>query len=257
MPSSGAMTQERVRAIIDETMKVFVESDAFLQTIRKAVRDSIQAELSDIIERIDVTEGKIMDMEKRIEKQSATITSLQKSLDRERELVKGLQRFSNQQEQYSRRNCLRFFGVEESSAENTDDHVCRIVNDILRVPITKNDIERSHRVGPPRTPADGSQRRNRSASHSNKVKPRAIIVKFVSYRARKLVISKRRMLKGCKMGIDEDLTKENASLLQKTKACPKVLSSWTSDGRIIALIPATGGKTIKKVINSESDLDLI
>ena len=187
--------------------------------------------------------------------QSTEIAKLTKAAEREQEVVKSLQRNANAQEQYSRRNCLRFYGVEESNGENTDDHVCRIVSEVLKIPITKNDIERSHRVGSVNKAEQRS--RNTRASRSTKEKPRPIIVKFVSYRMRKLVISKRRALKGSNMGIDEDLTKQNAALLQKTKACRKVLSSWTSDGRIIALLPATGGKTIKRVINSESDLDLI
>ena len=140
-----------------------------------------------------------------------------------------------------------------------NDHVCRIVNDVLKVPITKNDIERSHRIGSPNKNLheEGAQKKSTRASRSKKSKPRPIIVKFVSYRTRKLVISKRRALKGSKMGIDEDLTKENAQLLKRTKECSKVLSTWTSDGRVIALLPATGGRTIKRVIRSESDLDLI
>ena len=59
------------------------------------------------------------------------------------------------------------------------------------------------------------------------------------------------------MGIEEDLTKSNAQLLQKTKEYSKVLAAWPSDGRIIALIPASGGRTMKRLITKESDLDFI
>lgn len=256
MPGSSTMTHEKVKAIIDETMKTFVEGDVFLCAIKTAVSESVKAELSDILKRVEVNEANIMDLQKRIKDQKTDITKLQKSLDTESEHVRKLQRDLNAQEQYSRRNCLRFYGVAESNGENTDDHVCRVVNEFLKIPITKNDIERSHRVGSlnENRNSNGGERRS---TRKNPTKPRPIIVKFLSYRTRNLVISNRRALKGSKMGIDEDLTKENASLLKKTKDCTKVLSTWTTDGRVIALLPATGGKTIKRVIHSESDLDLI
>ena len=59
------------------------------------------------------------------------------------------------------------------------------------------------------------------------------------------------------MGIDEDLTKVNADLLKKTKSTKKVIAAWSSDGRVIALLPASGGKTVKRLIRDESELDMI
>ena len=102
MPGSSTMTQDKVRAIIDETIKSFTEGDSFLEAIRKAVRESVQAELAAIIERVEVNEGMIMDLEKRVQEQSTKIDNLTKSLDQERELVKGIQRGINAQEEYSR-----------------------------------------------------------------------------------------------------------------------------------------------------------
>ena len=89
------------------------------------------------------------------------------------------------------------------------------------------------------------------------IKPREIIAKFISYRVRRVILSKRSELKGKKMGIDEDLTRVNAELLKKTKDTKKIIAAWSSDGRIIALLPASGGKTLKRLIRAESDLDMI
>ena len=44
IPNPGGMTQDKVRNIIDEALKAFVVSDAFLQAIQKAVRESVQAD---------------------------------------------------------------------------------------------------------------------------------------------------------------------------------------------------------------------
>ena len=159
--------------------------------------------------------------------------------------------------QYSRRNCLRFHGVSESEGEDTDALICKIAKESLNVPLTKEDIERSHRL-PSKMESEhtGNARTTRNNAQRDR-RPRVIIVKFVSYRVRKSVLSRRRALKGTKMGIEEDLTKSNAQLLQKTKEYSKVLAAWPSDGRIIALIPASGGRTMKRLITKESDLDFI
>ena len=96
--------------------------------------------------------------------------------------------------------------------------------------------------------ADQQQSGNARVTRNNKPREkshRVIIVKFVSCRVRKLVISRRRALKGTNMGMEEDHTKTNADLLKTIKDCSKVLAAWPSDGRIPALIPASGGEQWK------------
>lgn len=75
-------------------------------------------------------------------------------------------------EQYTRRNNLGLFGVEEKSYENTNVLAMDIIRNKLNVNINLSDIERSHRVG-----------NNRVGNH----KPRAIIIKFGSYRVREQI----------------------------------------------------------------------
>ena len=75
-------------------------------------------------------------------------------------------------QQYSRRNCLLFHGITESSDEDTDQLVIDQCNEKLNLSIARDMLERTHRLGPKRTQGG---------------KPRAIIVKFRSYRNRRLV----------------------------------------------------------------------
>ena len=116
---------------------------------------------------------------------------------------------------------------------------------MLGVPLSKNELERSHRVGPKpkRSPDDKTH------------KPRPIIAKLNSYRKRSEILSKRRKLAGKKKSIQEDLTKENATLLSLTRTCPKIITAWTSDGRVIALIHGENNVDIKKLITCKQDLD--
>ena len=71
------------------------------------------------------------------------------------------------QEQYSRRTSLRIVNNwPEDKNENTDDKVLDLVNNKLQLDLEKEDIDRSHRVGP----------------KARNGRPRPIIVRFVSHR---------------------------------------------------------------------------
>ena len=86
-------------------------------------------------------------------------------------------------EQYTRRNCLKITGVPEEPNDNTNVLVMTVINNLVlkenEEKITIKDISRSHRVGKFRP----------------KIRPRDIIVKFVSYRDRARVYGNKRNLK--------------------------------------------------------------
>ena len=53
----------------------------------------------------------------------------------------------DRQEQYSRRNCLLVYGMEENNNEDTDQEIINIVKNDLGEEITIHDIDRTHRLG--------------------------------------------------------------------------------------------------------------
>ena len=84
-------------------------------------------------------------------------------------------------EQYTRRQSIRIAGIPEKLSENTDDEVVKFATKVLNIQFEPDEIDRSHRVGPPRDPAENP-------------KPREIIVRFVSYKSRqKLLRAKKTM----------------------------------------------------------------
>ena len=122
-------------------------------------------------------------------------------------------------EQYSRRNCIRITGIREAENESTDDHVMSMAT-ALDLDLTINDIDRSHRVGKPG-------------------KPRAIIVKFATFRARQKLYRSRSQLKGCGFEgvfVNEDLTHFRSDLLFKARQlCKsgKLDGCWSDNGNIL------------------------
>lgn len=73
--------------------------------------------------------------------------------------VTALESKADQAEQYSRRNCLRIAGVEETDEENTDNIVLSIAHDIG---IRGEYINRSHRLGNPKKKKENQAQGNYS-----------------------------------------------------------------------------------------------
>ena len=78
-------------------------------------------------------EEKINNLEKKVSEMSSKIENLEKSID--------------DQEQFSRRNCLLIHGISESDGENVDDIVINTVQDNMEITVSINDIDRTHRIG--------------------------------------------------------------------------------------------------------------
>ena len=131
----------------------------------------------------------------------------------------------DEQEQYSRRTSLRVINNwKEDKSEDTDDKILDLVNNNLELNIKKEDIDRSHRVGP----------RKKNGS------PRPIIVKFVSHRTKSQVYKCRGKLrlggeptKG--IYVNEDLTKKRLKMFKAALSLKKdnsIQDCWTTDGKI-------------------------
>ena len=118
---------------------------------------------------------------------------------------------SDAAEQYSRRNNVRITGIPEDS-KNTDDHVIEIASD-MGVSITKDQIDRSHRIG----------------------KKGDILVKFATYRFKKLFVTKKKSIRAKREGIwvCDDLKATRSHLLYKARELVrkhKIKTCYSIDG---------------------------
>ena len=124
-------------------------------------------------------------------------------------------------EQYGRRNALRVSNNwPEAAQEDTDTLIVQMARDHLNIDLQPSDISRSHRVGPP-TPD----------------KPRPVLVKFSTYRARERIYRARSKLKNSHSGIylNEDLTRKRGQLAyvaRRLKREQQITDTWTYDCRV-------------------------
>ena len=264
------------KKVIASVLKDLQECSEFLDTISAAVERSVEKKLGEILERLDLQDERLSRLETSLKKtdklcadlqtqindsthnittqceqlnasivdlttsknnMEQKINPLKETLDTKCNTIDKLESTLNDLEQYSRRNCLRIFGVPQRPDEKTDEAVLDVARRIgvqLGIP----DIDRSHRVG-----------KQPSGDRS-----RGIIVKLASYRTRQKLIQNRRKLKGTGITIHEDLTSKNRELLLKAQGHEKVTSAWTVDGRVFILIPANNGTSVKRVIRCKEDL---
>lgn len=206
-----AMSSEDIRTKLVESIV-----DTIVEQVTQSVYQALQMDLDEHREQLNTLDEKVNTLEKK---------------------VTALQSVCEEQEQYSRRNCLRFQGIKEVPNECTDDTIRRLASEKMDVELRPCDIDRSHRITPRSGTANG--------------RPHSIIIKFASYNARQAVFSNRTKLKGTNVYVHEDLTAYRQQLLRKVRQSPDVARTWTNDGRIKALL-----KNNEKVsIRSEKDLE--
>ena len=228
-------------SLITEVMGDLLVNPTFQKQLQDMVKSMVK-EIADatyhrLKEYSEENRGAIHDLEVKVEESQKELRSLHQQIETQQNQLDILKKSANDQEQYSRRNCLRIFGIEEKRNEDPDRLLIDVFKDRLQLDVSAADIERSHRVG--------------------KMKPgkhRALIIKLCSYRVRRNIIQSRRKLKGTGISIQEDLTAKNQALYHKVYTSSKVVSAWTNDGKIFAQVQATGGKTSVAIVSSDADL---
>ena len=146
--------------------------------------------------------------------------------------VQDLEDKADDLEQYSRRNSLRISGIPEREGEDVLQEMLRVVNSTLLPPLTVEEIDRVHRVGP-KLP-DKSQQ---------------ILIKLAMYRTRHRVFTASRGIKFTQPApgpsttltthpvfVNDDLTKTRSHLLyecRKAKKNGKIKEAWSIDGNIL------------------------
>ena len=136
----------------------------------------------------------------------------------------------DEQEQYSRRECLEIRGIPTAIGEDTDE-IIKSVGSILDVDIDDSDISVSHRIGIP-----SSTRPETSATVTSRAATAAIIVKFTNRNIRDKLYKSRSKLKNFTTGdiglgrhndgkifIQESLTPSRRQLFKKALEIRKEL----------------------------------
>ena len=132
--------------------------------------------------------------------------------------IAGLMMKCDDNQQYSRRSCLRIHGIETKTKESNEDIIEKVKEryEVLEIPFNEANIDRAHRIG---------------KEYSDKTtgkKVKSIIVKFKSWKSRQQFYNSRpRFDKNRNKKADQnftisvDLTKRRYKLLMKARGLIK------------------------------------
>lgn len=219
------------------TKQIKSETDKVYEQIRKvksklSQQDAENVELKNVLSDTNVRVEKLEKENERLLKRNK---ELKDQIEQKNIHLKKHDSELNDIEQYTRRNSIRIYGINDSdrneSSPKTIESVVSLVNNKLEVSITARDVDTAHRLGPFRQ--DGN---------------RPVICKFVSRETKHAVIRARKKLKGSAMIIREDLTQKNAKLLEMVSRRDEIQSAWSDEGKIIALL--RNGRKIKVGLDS-------
>ena len=145
---------------------------------------------------------KFGDLEKEIKKKDEKINQLEKTIENLVEKQKSLSFDVDDLQQYSQRNCLFFYGANESNGENTNEILIKTSSEELGFKIEEDDLDRSHGLGKPKRKDN---------------KPRPIIVKLTRYAVRREILMNKSKLKGKGLLMTESLTSSRMQYQMKLK----------------------------------------
>ena len=182
---------------------------------RSQIKDKSQ--LNPLSEAMDFMTNKFEKYERERQEKDKIIESLKSDMVNMNEKIEKLERIVDRQEQYSRCNCLLLHGITEGEGEKTDDLVLENLNEKMHVDLNPSDLVRTHRIGPKK-------------AWSNK--PRAVIIKLVSYNTGKRIFLNKEVLKGTQVSITESLIAKKMGILKEAREKHQFWNLWTTDGKI-------------------------
>ena len=194
--------------------------------------EQINSSVSNLENKLDKMDNRVQHLEEAQSKTSTTVNELQAGLTELNTQVneaktanekvkedcedkcKALEDKLLYAEVYSRRENLRFFGIDENSEREDSREVLQsFLERELKVKAEDIEFQRVHRVG--KTNEDGH--------------PRPIIARFLRYSDRESIFSKAKALKGTGFGISADLPRE---IVRRRKLQGKKLRDARKDGKL-------------------------
>ncbi|CAB4002037.1 Hypothetical predicted protein, partial [Paramuricea clavata] len=136
--SSSKVEGEGCHVNLDQKIKAFMKSDDFRAILSTAINVTVEAAIkcfkNEFVELIDVRMKALEDTNTRLKRE---LTELHRKLGE-------VDTKANENEQYSRRNNLRFYGIIEKETEDCYDEVVKFCDRDLGVAIERNEIDRAH-----------------------------------------------------------------------------------------------------------------
>ena len=191
--------------------KLKEQEGRIIKEIERSINSSIEqvhASMEELKEENRKLKEELTEVEKKCDKQEGQINKLKREVEAVRE-------HAIKNEQYSRKNNLKIFGLQEKEGGQCVEEVQTMVKEKLKLSLRKEDIEVAHRL-----PAT-----KRSATRPVIVKLRDTGIKFSLLKAR-------RLLKGTGVSVTEDISQSILDTTKQLRDSPTTKDAWCWNGKI-------------------------
>lgn len=206
---------------------------------------------TEVLEKIGKLEKELKEKDSLINNQSQKIIQLESNLAVVKNSLDVVLERCDDNEQYSRRQCLRIHGIEVVDEEKINETL-KSCYDAVKLPFNEDDIDRAHRIGKVKDSKDKTK------------KCQSIIVKFKSWKAREIFYKARprseKPGQSKSFTVSLDLTKRRLTLLNYARE--KLLQSASQNIKFVyADINCTLGVRLndnsKKIFNNKESFDTL
>lgn len=225
--------REQIEKSVNQAIIISLQNEEIIKTISKAVSQAV----------LQTFEKKLNDLEESVAFLKTEINNIKRDnlnkmeqleefvADNSRLKSSDLQRL-DQIDQVNRSTALRIFNMEEKPSENIKTEIIKLLTTKMEINLKIEDIEKCYRV-------------------ETKVKQerRGIYVKFSSLPIKQIIYAKKKMLKGTRIVVKEDLTKTRLDLVNQVAEKIGVKNVWTQNGKIFVFVNEK-----KHLINTFDDL---
>ena len=140
--ASGLRSNKSNKMAIGEEFKIYFENLIKPLVTNINLQESLQIFKDEIVSKF---EEKIAEQDKKITQLESNLALKQKTID---VLLSNLEKKADENEQYSRRSCLRINGIEWEEGKVEDiNEVLKPCFDKINIPFDPTSIDRAHRIG--------------------------------------------------------------------------------------------------------------
>ncbi|KAK3882398.1 hypothetical protein Pcinc_013215 [Petrolisthes cinctipes] len=248
------MDLEDVKVLLEAQDKTFKTAlDIIVEQLKSRIQHSEET-ITDLVKSLEFTQAEVKELQNEVPVLKTSNNDNKTTIEIMKSQIEELERRTNYQEDYNRRNNLRFTGIQEQpggeSWEETAQIVTKLLEDKLQVPTMK--LERAHRIG-----------------QANPSRQRTIVARFEKFGDRETVLRNARKLKGSGIYINEDLCQASQEIRNKqlpllkearnlrlpvtsrrgglvvTSQCPGVL---VGGGRLAVVLELKGAETFLQLL---------
>jgi len=196
-----------METLLAELDKRFAKQEERLSGTINASLEFLHGTIKDLQDENSALKTRLETLEEQNDKQERKIQYLQRQMDQVKE-------HAIKNEMYSRRNNIKIYGLKESESEDTVDKVVEMAKNMMKMTISRDDIETAHRL----------PTKNGEGTKPTIVRLRDTETKFSLLKARKI-------LKGSGITLAEDVTPGLLDQFKRIKDSRNTRDVWIWMGK--------------------------